>query len=108
MCPAATWIVMRSVIRRSQVEIGLGFGAAALPRQRMRSPAGTNAAVVVLAAELVERLAPRADRPRSPLAQASSTGPGRSIVRSGVSPAEAGAVVRTARERSGLRPWRRL
>ena len=46
--------------------------------------------------------------PCSPFAQASSTGPGRSIVCSGVSFAEAGATVRSARERSGARPFSRL
>ena len=44
MWPAATWIVVGVVMRRSHVETALAAGVAALPRQRMRRPAGVNAA----------------------------------------------------------------
>ena len=42
--PAATWIVVGWVSRRSQVEVAPARGFAALPRQRIRRPAGTKAA----------------------------------------------------------------
>ena len=44
MCPAATWMVVGAVMRRSHVETAVGFGLAAFPRQRMSSPAGTKVA----------------------------------------------------------------
>ena len=46
--------------------------------------------------------------PASPFRQASSTGAATSIVCTGMGPVAAGTVVSTARERSGLLPFRRL
>jgi hypothetical protein len=82
MCPAAMWIVVGLEIRRSHDEVALDFGFAALPRQRIRSPEGTKPALrpyFLLSSEIAS--ARLQSRLRSPLAQASSTGPGRSTVR---------------------------
>ena len=105
MCPAAMWIVVGWEIRRSQVETALAFGVAAFPRQSSRRPAGTNPASGPYLRESSKSASVREQRrPRSPLMQASSTGPGSSIVRSGSSFAEAGDVVRvTCRHDVGKR-----
>ena len=78
MWPAATWIVVGLEIRRSHVEVALGFGFVALPRQRMRRPAGAKAASEpYFRAEIEERLVPVAEPTLLALgAQASSTGAG--------------------------------
>ena len=77
MWPAATWIVVGAVMRRSHVEIVLGLGLAALPRHRMSSPAGTNAAPEPYFRESSNSASLRLQsRPCSPDAHASSTGAG--------------------------------
>src|SRR5262245_24896011 len=96
-------------ILRSQVDTALGSGLAALPRQRMRSPAGTKAALDPYLRESAKSALVRSQSgPCSAFAQASSTGPGRRTVWSGVRSDDPEATVRSARERSGARPFRRL
>ena len=57
MWPAAMWIVVGVVMRRSHVETALAAGFAALPRQRIRRPAGRECcARAVLPREFEERL----------------------------------------------------
>src|SRR6476619_2179246 len=102
-------MVVGVAMRRSHVEIVLAVGLAALPRQRKRRPAGVYAALGPYFLARSKRASFRSQSfPSSLFAHASSTGPGMSTVWSGVSLADAGATVRSARERSGTRPLSRL
>ena len=77
--------------------------------QRNRRPVGVSAASGPYFRPSSASAASRSQSgPDSPSAHGSSTGAGRSIVFSGSSGAEPGATVRSASERSGARPLRRL
>ena len=109
MWPPTAWIVTGRPSGLSQEETGPGTGRAASLPQSRRSPDGMTAASAPKRSTWSKTAAVRSQSgPVSPFGHASSTGAGRSIVSTGVSPRSPGTVVSTARERSGRLPFSRL